>query len=99
MKRQTRADRMDESLGMRRGKESEMKQSYKDRRDESEGMRKRMDHDRREERGSRVRELRDNMHAFEMYDVSSDAEKEGQRIEPYRAGKLGYSAEAWDYKY
>lgn len=42
MKKQTRADRMDESLGMRRGKESTKKQSYKSRRDESKGMRKAM---------------------------------------------------------
>lgn len=40
MKRQTRADRMDESLGERRGKESSKKQSYKDRRDESKGAKK-----------------------------------------------------------
>lgn len=32
------ADRMDESLGMRRGKESNKKQSYKDRRAEAYGM-------------------------------------------------------------
>lgn len=37
MKRQSKADKMDESLGMRRGKESEKKQSYKSRRDESKG--------------------------------------------------------------
>ena len=42
MKRQSRNDRMDESLGMRRGKESSKKQSYKDRRDESRGMKKGM---------------------------------------------------------
>lgn len=40
MKRQSKADRLDESLGMRRGKESGKKQSYKDRRDESRGARK-----------------------------------------------------------
>ena len=39
-KHQTKADRLDESLGMRRGKESTKKQSYKDRRDESKGARK-----------------------------------------------------------
>lgn len=33
---------MDESLGMRRGKESTKKQSYKSRRDESSGMKKAM---------------------------------------------------------
>jgi hypothetical protein len=37
MKHQTKKDKMDESLGMRRGKESTKKQSMKDRRDESEG--------------------------------------------------------------
>lgn len=37
---QSKADRMDESLGMRRGKESTKQQSYKDRRDESMGMKK-----------------------------------------------------------
>ena len=36
-KKQTKKDKMDESLGMRRGKESTKKQSYKDRRDESKG--------------------------------------------------------------
>lgn len=41
MKKQTKADRLDESLGMRRGKESTKKQSYKSRRDESRGMKKR----------------------------------------------------------
>lgn len=35
---QSKADRMDESLGMRRGKESTKMQSYKDRRHESMGM-------------------------------------------------------------
>ena len=35
-------DRLDESLGMRRGKESGKKQSYKARRDESKGMEKAM---------------------------------------------------------
>ena len=39
-KKQTSADRLDESLGMRRGKESTKKQSYKDRRHESKGARK-----------------------------------------------------------
>jgi hypothetical protein len=42
MKKQSKADKMDESLGMRRGKESGKKQSYKDRRDESKGAKKPM---------------------------------------------------------
>ena len=40
VKKQTKKDKMDESLGMRRGKESGKKQSYKSRRDESKGMKK-----------------------------------------------------------
>ncbi len=36
-------DKMDESLGMRRGRESSMTQSLKDRRDESKGMNKKID--------------------------------------------------------
>jgi len=42
MKKQTKKDKMDESLGMRRGKESTKKQSYKSRRHESTGMKKAM---------------------------------------------------------
>ena len=42
MKKQSKKDRVDESLGMRRGKESSKKQSYKSRRDESAGMKKSM---------------------------------------------------------
>lgn len=42
MKKQSRADRLDESLGVRRGRESTKKQSYKSRRDESMGMKKAM---------------------------------------------------------
>lgn len=37
MKRQSKASRLDESLGVRRGKESSKSQSYKSRRDESKG--------------------------------------------------------------
>ena len=36
-KKQTAADRLDESLGERRGKESTKSQSFKSRRDESKG--------------------------------------------------------------
>lgn len=40
VKKQTKKDKMDESLGMRRGKESTKKQSYKSRRNESKGMKR-----------------------------------------------------------
>ena len=42
MKKQGKADKKDESLGMRTGKESSKKQSMKDRRDESKGASKKM---------------------------------------------------------
>ena len=40
MKKQTAADKLDESLGERRGAESTKTQSYESRRDESRGARK-----------------------------------------------------------
>ena len=40
MKKQKYGSRLDESLGMRKGKESSKKQSLKSRRDESKGMEK-----------------------------------------------------------
>lgn len=42
MKKQMKADKMDEALGMKRGKESKKMQSMKDRRDESKGAKKMM---------------------------------------------------------
>lgn len=44
MKKQTKADKLDESLGERRGKETTKKQSYKSRRDESVGASKQHKH-------------------------------------------------------
>lgn len=40
MKKQSKADKLDEKLGMKDGKESSKKQSMKSRRDESKGMKK-----------------------------------------------------------
>jgi len=42
MKKQSKASRMDEMLGMKNGKESSKSQSMKSRRDESKGMTKAM---------------------------------------------------------
>lgn len=44
MKKQSKASRKDESLGMRRGKESTKSQSMKSRRDESDGKMKMKGH-------------------------------------------------------
>ena len=51
--KQGRNDRLDESLGMRQGKESSKKQSYKSRRDESRGMSKAMHMPRDHAKGSK----------------------------------------------
>lgn len=98
MKRQGYNSRLDESLGMRRGKESSKKQSYKDRRDESRGMRDRGD--RGGSMGS-VFNLKDNMQEGEIHHLpTSEAERYDMgRVEKYTCGSKGYSAEAWDYKY
>jgi hypothetical protein len=50
---QSRADRLDESLGERRGKESSKKQSYASRRHESRGARKDEHHERDEDHPTR----------------------------------------------
>jgi len=86
-------DRLDESLGMRRGKESGKKQSYSDRRDESRGMRKSKD------RGG-VFNLKDGTQASEVKNVSTNSEQYDMgRIREYSSGSKGYPAEAWNYEY
>ena len=44
MKKQSKKDKMDESLSMKHGKESSKKQSFSDRRHESMGASKKMSH-------------------------------------------------------
>ena len=86
-------DRMDESLGMRDGKESGKKQSYKDRRDESRGMRKSKD------RGG-VFDLRDGEQAPSVKHVPTDSEQyDMDRVRYESVGSKGYPAEAWNYEY
>ena len=86
-------DRKDESLGMKRGKESGKKQSYKSRRDESRGMRK-------EKRGGGVFNLKDGTQASEVKNVPANSEQYDMgRIQEESIGSKGYPAEAWNYKY
>jgi len=88
---QSRNDRLDESLGMRRGKESMKMQSYKDRRDESRGMKG---------RGGSVFNLKDGTQASEVKMVPTDSEKYDMgRVREYSCGSKGYPAEAWKYDY
>lgn len=86
-------DRMDESLGMRDGKESGKMQSYKDRRDESRGMRSSKD------RGG-VFNLKDGEQSGNVKYVSTDSEKYDMgRVRYDSVGTKGYPAEAWKYDY
>lgn len=94
---QSRADRMDESLGMRRGKESNKMQSYKSRRDESRGMKKSM---KSESRGGKGFNLKDGAQEGDVRMVNTNSEQyDMNRIREYKCGSKGYPAEAWNYKY
>lgn len=86
--------RLDESLGMRRGKESTKMQSYKDRRDESRGAR------RGKSMGSTFN-IRDNTQEGEVHSMPTTAAEKYDmgRVRKYTCGSKGYPAEAWDYKY
>ncbi len=103
---QSRKDRMDESLGMRRGAERDFKQSYKSRRDESMGA-ERMMNRREKMRGDRSGmmgrgkfDVPDNQQAWEVRKVNTNSEQyDTNRIRPYSDGSKGYPAEAWNYKY
>lgn len=86
-------DRLDESLGMKRGKESSKSQSYKSRRDESRGMRKSKD------RGG-VFNLKDGTQASDVKYVSTNSEQYDMgRVKYESVGSKGYPAEAWNYEY
>lgn len=98
---QGRNARLDESLGMRRGKESGKMQSYKARRDESRGMSDKS-------RGTYPRgamgptfDIKDNTQEGEVRRLpTSEAERYDMgRVRKYTCGSKGYPAEAWDYKY
>lgn len=84
--KQGSSDRMDESLGMRRGKESGMSQSYKDRRDESKGM-------------SKGGKLKDGTHASPVQSINVPCGQGWSEVKPLKQGNDGYPAKAFDYKY
>jgi len=85
MKKQGSNSRLDESLGMRRGKESSKSQSYKDRRDESRGMSKGM---------GKVMG-----HDKSPYKVSVPEGQGFAQVKPFHDGNDGYPKQAFDYKY
>ena len=90
-------DRLDESLGMRRGKEYGMKQSYKSRRDEYRGMKRAMKADKQ---GGGVFNLKDGTQEGDVRMVNTNtAQYDLGRVEKYTCGSKGYPAEAWKYDY
>lgn len=102
---QSKASRMDESLGVRRGAESKMSQPYKARRDESMGASAAMSR-RDKERGDRsgmaykTFDVPDNQQSGEVRKINTNSEQyDLDRIKPYSDGSKGYPAEAWNYKY
>jgi len=97
MAKQGRNDRLDESLGMRRGPERDKMQSYKDRRDESRGMSK---GDYKEGKGSMSFNIPDNRQSGEVRKISTNSEQyDLNRIKPYKGGSKGYPSEAWNYQW
>jgi hypothetical protein len=90
-------DRLDESLGMRRGKEYGMKQSYKSRRDEYRGMKRAMKEDKK---GGGVFNLKDGAQEGDVRMVNTNTEQyDLSRVKKYSCGSKGYPAEAWKYDY
>lgn len=83
MKRQGYNARLDESLGMRRGKESTKMQSYKARRDESRGMKGVMGHEKKPYK----------------CDAYAAQKKDLGRLKKEPMTNRGYPQMAWDYKY
>lgn len=85
--KQSGSDRMDESLGMRRGKESGKSQSYKSRRDESRGMSKAMS-------GKKVMK-----HDKAPSGISVPCGEGWSEVKPFKVGNKGYPSQAYGYKY
>jgi hypothetical protein len=97
MKKQGYNARMDESLGMRRGKESGMKQSYKARRDESRGMKKGPQKADYKAKGFNIK---DNAQASKVMPINSMNEQyDLGKVKKMKQGSRGYPAQAWGYDY
>ena len=95
MKKQGSNARLDESLGMRRGKESSKSQSYGSRRDESRGSKS--SNDKYMSKG--MSGLKDNTHAYSVKSVSVPECQGWGQVKPYKEGNQGYPAEAFNYRY
>lgn len=84
--KQNRADRLDESLGMRNGPARKMKQDYKDRRDEHYGMKNRkgdLGHDKKPM----------------MINAVAAQQKTVAKLKKDPMNSMGYPKQAFDYKY
>ena len=85
-RRQGYDSRMDESLGMRRGRESGKMQSYKSRRDESYGMSNTMGNLGHEKNPRKI-------------DPFSAQRSDMGRVRKIPSTNRGYPSEAWNYQY
>lgn len=85
-KKQGYSARMDESLGMRRGKESSKMQSYSSRRNESYGMSRAMG-----KMGHEKKPMKCDPFAAQKSDMG--------RVQRIPQDNRGYPSQAWDYKY
>lgn len=93
------SDRMDESLGMRRGAESEMSQSYKSRRDESMGMKKSYASKSNERYMPKGMGGKVMGHDRKPSSCSVPVGEDWSKVKPFKPGNLGYPSKAFDYKY
>ena len=92
-------DRLDESLGMRRGNQNSMKQSYKDRRDESRGMKKSeasMKNERYMPKGMKEKVMG---HEKQPMKIDVPCGNGFSEVKPFREGNKGYPKQAFDYKF
>jgi len=92
-------DRMDESLGMRNGKESGMKQSYKARRDESRGMSKSYAKSSNEKYMPKSMGPKVMGHDSSPKDCYVPVGEGFKEVKTFRTGNKGYPSKAFDYKY
>lgn len=88
-------DRMDESLGMRNGKESSKSQSYKSRRDESRGMAK-SNNDKYMPKGMGNKVMG---HEKKPMGINVPCGEGFAQVKSFKTGNLGYPKQAFDYKY
>lgn len=98
MAKQGYNDRLDESLGMRRGAERNMEQGYKARRDESRGMKSEANkmNERYMPKGMSSKVMG---HEKNPKSIDVPCGQGFKEVKPFRDGNKGYPSQAFDYKY